>query len=634
MPINLLRRPLIVTAMFTAVVICPRGHGVGPSMPGIAEARLDAAAPGELWMAPQPETVAARARLARAVSDFAKGHAEDALPVFIASADDPVLGPYAQLFMARAYLAASRPADVARVVAEIMAGSPSDALAESALSLAVDAGLLAADDRAVYAALQQLVARPNSAPAANEFRLMQAAIEVGDRQAANAAYRRLYFDYAATPETADAIEEMEKIGVARPAPSREDFPRHFGRAEALFSAGKYADARTAFSSLQTLASGEDRELAELRIAECDLFLKKHALAAPALRAYAGKAASRVTEAEFHYLAAVKGLGHVEEYVSLAREFAGRAEPAWAERALNDLGTYYILADDDEKAAAVFAEQYARFPQGTFADRAAWRAGWWAYKQGQFAETIRIFEAAATAMRRADYRPAWLYWAARAHLQLGHRDGALDGFRRVIADYRNSYYGRAAIQEVERVQSVVRTSGTGPVSPARLTWPATIAPAPRPANGNVIEQLLAAGMFDDAIAELRRLQATGQGSPLVDATLAYALNRQGKLRLAINAMKRAYPQFMAEGGEALPHEILTVIFPIDHWQLIKEHAAAKRLDPYLVAALDRAGVDVPGRHQVRRQRLGPDADRSGNRPAVRGCTRHPSVLDVPARSSRR
>jgi soluble lytic murein transglycosylase len=92
------------------------------------------------------------------------------------------------------------------------------------------------------------------------------------------------------------------------------------------------------------------------------------------------------------------------------------------------------------------------------------------------------------------------------------------------------------------------------------------------------------MYDEAAAELKRLQATGQGSPVVDATLAYALNRQGKLRPAITAMRRAYPQFMAEGGEALPREILTVIFPIDYWELIQSHAVAKKLDPFLVAAL--------------------------------------------------
>ena len=226
----------------------------------------------------------------------------------------------------------------------------------------------------------------------------------------------------------------------------------------------------------------------------------------------------------------------------------------------------------------------RFPQGAFADRAAWKAGWWAYKSGDYAETIRLFESAAVTMRRADYRPSWLYWAARSHMHLGHRDQALDGYRRVIADYRNSYYGRAAIREAERIQAAMRPAGAGPVSPARLEWPSTIAPSPRPGNAALIEALLAAGMYDEAIAELRQLQAAGGGSPLVDATLAYALNRQGKLRPAITAMRRAYPQFMAEGGEALPQEILTVIFPIDHWDLIQSHAARRGLDRFLVAAL--------------------------------------------------
>ena len=92
------------------------------------------------------------------------------------------------------------------------------------------------------------------------------------------------------------------------------------------------------------------------------------------------------------------------------------------------------------------------------------------------------------------------------------------------------------------------------------------------------------MYDEAVAELRLLQASGAGSPLVDATLAYALNRQRKLRPAITAMRRAYPQFMAEGGEALPEEILTVIFPIDHWDLIQSHAAKRGLDRFMVAAL--------------------------------------------------
>jgi hypothetical protein len=104
------------------------------------------------------------------------------------------------------------------------------------------------------------------------------------------------------------------------------------------------------------------------------------------------------------------MGRHGEYVDLVREFVAKyADLPIAESALNDLGTHYILENDDAKAAEVFAEQYQRFPAGAFADRAAWKAGWWAYKSGAFAEAIRIFESAAAGLRRADYRPAWLYW---------------------------------------------------------------------------------------------------------------------------------------------------------------------------------------------------------------------------------
>ena len=50
------------------------------------------------------------------------------------------------------------------------------------------------------------------------------------------------------------------------------------------------------------------------------------------------------------------------------------------------------------------------------------------------------------------------------------------------------------------------------------------------------------------------------------------------------MKRAYPQYLAAGGETLPTEILQVIFPVDFWPLLQKYAKQHGLDPYLVAAL--------------------------------------------------
>jgi soluble lytic murein transglycosylase len=101
---------------------------------------------------------------------------------------------------------------------------------------------------------------------------------------------------------------------------------------------------------------------------------------------------------------------------------------------------------------------------------------------------------------------------------------------------------------------------------------------------LIRALLTAELFEDAAAELRWTARQSGTSPFIEASIAYALNRQGELRPAITTMRRAYPMFMAEGGEALPSAILKVIFPLEYWDLLRQHATLRNLDPYLVAAL--------------------------------------------------
>jgi len=84
------------------------------------------------------------------------------------------------------------------------------------------------------------------------------------------------------------------------------------------------------------------------------------------------------------------------------------------------------------------------------------------------------------------------------------------------------------------------------------------------------------------------------SPQLQATSAWIRHQQGltlsaderfaALRGAITTMRRAYPQFMAAGGEALPADVLRIIFPLDYWPLITKYSEQHKLDPYLIAAL--------------------------------------------------
>jgi soluble lytic murein transglycosylase len=252
-------------------------------------------------------------------------------------------------------------------------------------------------------------------------------------------------------------------------------------------------------------------------------------------------------------------------------------------ALNDLATYYILANEDQNAATVFDEMYRRFPRGTYADRAAWKAGWWAYRAGDHREAARVFESAAVTFKRADYRQSWLYWAGRARAEVRQFEPAVEAYRTVVADYRNSYYGRLAARRIDELTPTIGRDLIATVS-SRIRPTRTVAAGSPPPNARLVEQLLAAGLYDDAVAELRKSAGSPGASPFIDATIAYALNRKGELRPAITAMRRAYPEFMAEGGETLPTAILKVIFPLDYWALIRQQATARELDPYLVAAL--------------------------------------------------
>ena len=578
----------------TLVVFASPGL-TGTSGP-VAASSPSIAAP--FWLAPESWEISERAAIARAVGEFNDGRPLEAVRVFAAAANDPVLGGYARLFEGRALLAALRPTEASAAARSVLEANPRGYLEEAALWLAADAATQARQPAAALKALERLAAMPAAtSPVAVQARLGRAAVDSGNRAAAILAFTTIYWDAPLTPEAADAARALTDLA-ALPAKTVALLPKWMSRAEAFFGARRYSEARAAFEAAKIAAPAGARRLIDLRLAECDFYLKRFAAAQTALtvflsrppattaRAAAVEPDPLAAEAEFFLLSTYRELKRTSEYTSRVARFVNRTtDPVWVERALNELAVYYILADDDARAAEVFADQYRRFPTGALAERAAWKSGWWAFRTGNYAKAISTFESAAAGMRRADFRAAWLYWAARAHAKLGRTQAALEAYDRVIADYRNSYYGRLAAREAEKVQAVLRPSGAGPVVPASLTpVPVTFAPGAVPQNADLIRHLLAAGMFDEAIAELRVLQATQGSSPLIEASIAFALNRQGKLRPGIIQMRRAYPQFVAAGGETLPAPIQHVIFPLDYWPLITTHASEQSLDPFLVAAL--------------------------------------------------
>jgi soluble lytic murein transglycosylase len=185
--------------------------------------------------------------------------------------------------------------------------------------------------------------------------------------------------------------------------------------------------------------------------------------------------------------------------------------------------------------------------------------------------VRFFETGAAHFPRSDFRPSWLYWSARAKEQLGDAAGATARYTLAATDYQNSYYGRLALRRLKQ-----------PAVPPSITE-APLRPALPPTQPQ-IALLLSLGLHDLALAETQFARRQWGESPALTATAALAQHRAGRLRLGINAMKRAYPQYLASGGESLPPEVLRVLFPLDYWPLLEASAARHGLDTYLVAAL--------------------------------------------------
>ena len=557
----------------------PGSSGASDGLSPTPHATLSANA-DDLWLVPSDAQMKSLRRpvfapLADGIEAFGAGEFARAITLVGGNAlTGSELGAYAAYYKGLSQLKLSQTAEAKATFDALRARQLRGYLSVAVIAASAEVAEAAGDYRTALARYEALADDKTTVSDDILLRVGRSALAAGDRRKAAASFIRVYYEYPLSDAAITAGSELKSLD---DVVVRRGVQGDLARAGILFGARRYADARSAYVDLQSQVSGDDREVVELRIAESDYFLRRYKQALDALTPWRDKGA-RKAEARFFALSALRELGSHEEYIAQTHALvADFPDSSWSEEALNNLGTHFIVQNEEEAAADVFRELYAKFPTGSRAERAAWKHGWWAYKNDDPGATVRIFEQAARTFPRSDYRPSFLYWAARSHGKLGAPEEAEARLQLVFTDYGNSYYGRLAVKQLP--PSVKPIALPGVVPAARASTPETDL-----ATVRTIELLLANGLYDDALNELRHVQRTAGASPVLDATSAWAYNRKGDLRRAITLMRRAYPQFLTAGGESLPTEILQIIFPLTYWDLIRKHATARNLDPYLVAAL--------------------------------------------------
>jgi len=546
----------------------------------------------QLWMVPDQHVSPTAAQ--NAFASAVKLHVDANYPRALSLLAQPsqhtgVLGRYAEYYQALTELRLGN-ADRARTMLQtLQSEKPAGYLLEASALREAECDEALGDQSAAVAIYERLSKAPSPAPDDILMRLGRAAKAAGDNDKAANAFAAVVYQFPLSDLSALAATELESMPNVQPIePGSPRYRLEVGRAERLFASKHYAEARSAFETLRARASGDDKELVSLRVAECDYFLKRPRSARDGVRPYI-EHSSRQGEALFFYAIATRDLGDADEYTRLVQRIVAEfPTQTWAEEALNNLATYYILQDDDDDAEATFREMYEKFPKGRYAERAAWKIGWWAYKDRRYADAARSFERAAADFPRSDYRPPWLYWSGRAHEAIGEKAVAQQRYALVAADYLNSYYGRLAVKRIDgpvpRRALVVDGGDNGDGWSPEPKDDGAVPRAALPPNAPVVRALVGIELYDQAVDELRYAQRMWGDSPAIEATLAWIDNRRGDLRAGITAMKRAYPQYMAAGGEQLPLEVLRVMFPVNYWPLIRRYSVAHQLDPYMMAAL--------------------------------------------------
>ncbi len=598
---------LLVAIGLAVMVATPHGVGQGQALDGPRQdgphlvPTAHPPLPAELsqyWFVPEPSTArsaatgptadAALGRFARGATLIAEGKYAEGLPLVSGPSltGTPVAG-YAQYYAGIALHELDRLADADAALTALTAREPQGYLKEAAVLRLAAVAIDRNDAARAEDLLEALSGEKLSAPEDVFIALGRAEEALDHREHALDAYRRVYYDHPLSAQASDAQEGIERVETtALVAPDR--FAREMARAEALFAARRWAQARAGFASIARAAQGDGRTLIALRLAECDYYLDRYRASRDALRAHLD-GGQREAEARFFHLTATRAMGDRATYVSLARGLvADYPDNEWAAETLNNLASHYIVDDDDEAADRVFRELLQRFPRHRYAERAAWKVGWLAYRQGKFAEAAAVFESAASVFPRADYRPSWLYWSGRARDRAGDQGAANARYQLAVADYQNSYYGRLAMRILGDRRVPLVAAATLEAGPAGAEPPVAV-----PTEA-LLRELVRLELYDEASREVQYAQRLWGDSPRLQATVAWIRHQQGlslraterfsALRGAINTMRRAYPQFLAAGGEDLPPEVLAIIFPLDYWPLIRKYAALHDLDPYLIAAL--------------------------------------------------
>jgi soluble lytic murein transglycosylase len=452
------------------------------------------------------------------------------------------------------------------------AAEPASGVVCPALTRAAGLLVRSGQPAAAVAPLEQVVAACPPDVRDALLALGEAHLALGDRPAAAAAFDRLDREHASSPQASAARLRLRALGdVLPPRSPEEQAQTQLRSGMALLAAGRTKDALELLRAVRLQAlPAADADRARVSLARA-LLARGRTREGRQLLGSIPAGSSLAAEAAFLLAREqARRSGTPEAFELVANNHRGTP---WAEDALLALANNYQKDALDGPALPWWRRLLIEFPDGRYVERAAWRCGWADYRAGRYEAAATTLESCARLRPPSSYTAGFLYWAGRARLALRDERGRML-LEEAVQRYAHSYHGLRAAEALAHLG--------GPRSP-RLSLSSSGAPPDLPLpepRATRLRQLLLIERLEEATLELRLLPDSSRTL----ATLAWIDWRRGRYRPAIVTMKRAYPEWISDAGDALPPEVWHILFPLRYGPELLAAAEQEALDPALVAAL--------------------------------------------------
>lgn len=420
--------------------------------------------------------------------------------------------------------------------------------------------------------------------------------QTNDSTRALANYRRVYFFAPAWAEASEAANAIARSGSSTAPGTAEEA---LARAEKLFAAKRYGEAYDAYTSLFAGAPvSATPELAARRIIAA-ANARKFAEATTALSSAPSATGEARAEAMFNLaLAYARAKQWTQARMSaddLRKQFP---TSVWAMRAFVQSGQRAEEAKNDVDASYFYRVAVNFFATNPEVTPAHFYLAWQAHDAKNFNESSRLLteHLAVYAGNNTDFRGKAAYWAARDSERAGKLAEARAIYQGLLGRYDANWYGYLAQQRLDDM----KRSGNAPIAKfaadsqvgramanlQTVTVAEETAGAAEDERIAKADQLAIVGTEDWALEELSAASAVAPNSPRVNLAIARIYRSRNDNVQGLNYLKRSYPDYSQMKPEEMRRDEWDVFYPLQYWDIIRQEARARALDPYQVAGLIR------------------------------------------------